>query len=109
MLTHDGSQSGAGRVPCDYDARRIDTQLARVLPDPCTRKVAVLHSRGELMLGRKHIVDRNDAAATRIRKHPAQSVVRLNAAEDASAAVKIDDAEGFLLVCDCNRCVDADR
>ena len=91
-LADRGGKTTARGISPYCDTVGVDRQRRRLGKDPLDRGVAVLGRGGKPMLGSEPISDRDDAAAARIGQHAAKPVMRINASEDAAAAVKIDKA-----------------
>ena len=90
-LRDDRRQRAAAGIAADADAGGVEPEGARPAKDMARRDERIADRRGKLVLRRQPIVDRDDAAPGLVRQRAAQGVVRLEAACDEAAAVKIDE------------------
>jgi len=81
-------QIAACAVAADCEPVRIDVEFLRVLGHPLGRGEAILDPGGKLVLGREPVVDRNGDASDLVGERAAWRVVRIEIADDPSAAMK---------------------
>ena len=84
-------QVAAGAVAADREPGGVDAKLSRVRRDPPRARVAVLHGRGELVLGRQPVAHRHGDAARRVGDHPADPVAGVQRAQAPAAAEEVDE------------------
>ena len=84
-------QRAARGVAGDREARRIGADFARMRRRPGGRGVAVLVRGGKSVLRRAAIIDREHQACRPVGDQPAETLMRLDAAEDVSAGMEEDD------------------
>jgi hypothetical protein len=92
FLAHDRSQCGAGGIAADHETFGVDIEGGRFARDPFGRSNRIVHGGGKFVLRRKPVVDRDQAAAGRMRKRRGNAVMRHDAAGNEAAAVKEHEA-----------------
>jgi hypothetical protein len=73
------------------DALRVDVERARVLDEPCERRVRIVVGRRVRALGRAPVMHARDDGIRVARQRRARAVVRREAAGDPAAAVQVED------------------
>src|SRR6185369_6988672 len=90
-LTDRGSKSGARGIATHRDTICSKSENRGLLKHLRDRGVAVLKRSGKSMFGSKPVLNREHTTQACVGQHPAQPIVRLDASEDASATVKINE------------------
>ena len=85
-----GRQPTARALSADTDAGHVDAEGRRIVVHPLERAVAVLETRGERMLGRESVLDRDHDCAEVARHPDGERELHVLAAADEAAAMDVE-------------------
>ena len=92
----DGREPAARAVAGNGDARRVEPHRFRFAREPLKRGDGVLDRRGEGVLRREPVIEREHGRAGVVAERAAEDVVRADIAENAAAAMREEDGGACL-------------